>query len=99
MQISKPLELASRGCESGAVIQLRVPLFEALGTKRCSPRLAFGQNDLLSFNRAFLCERHQITEYPVVLIVTRLPTRGQIGSKRHPVIDQFKQGENNAVLL
>src|ERR1700675_1718102 len=98
MQISMPLELASPGCESGAVIQLRVPLFEARGTKRCSPRLASGQNDLLSFNQAFLCELHQITEYLVVLIVTRLPTRGQIGSKRHPVMEQFKQGEDTAIL-
>ena len=86
----RPLALASRGCESDAVIQLRVPLFEALSTRRCSPRSASGQNDLLSFNRAFLCERHQITEYLVALIVTRLPTRGQIGSKRHPVMEQFK---------
>ena len=81
MQISRLLALVLRGCESGAVIQLRVPLFEARSTKRCSPRLASGQNDLQSFNRAFLCERHQITEYPVVLIGTRLPTLGRIGSR------------------
>src|SRR5260370_543957 len=79
MQISRPLELASRGYENGAVTQLRVLLFEALSTNRCSPRLAFGQNDLLSFNPASVCERHPITAYPAGF--TGVGGRGARGQK------------------